>query len=334
MNGQIERINRQHPSFARPPAMSPASRSAGFTLVELLVVIAIIGLLVAMLLPAVQAAREAARRSQCTNNMKNLALAMHNYHDTLKSFPYGFSNLEALWSGPILPYVEQKNLYDTLIWAESGMGNWNADGSPNEVACGTLIEIFRCPSMAAPEHIDNEGIPGRVPTSYRGCAGSNIWSDDASTIPASAPAGARALEQVPLNGMLWGNSNVRMADVIDGTSNTILLGESYTDPNYVKDGQGMDFWLFGAPQTGNWAPGNAGGTEYSEGVGSAGPRINSRKDPTQPGVVMEIAFGSYHPGGANFALTDGSVRFFPETIDMVVYNGLGSRDGREAVQAP
>ena len=305
-----------------------------FTLVELLVVIAIIGVLVGLLLPAVQSAREAARRIQCTNQMKNLGLAMHNHHDAQGKFPYGFNWLESLWSAPILPYVEETALYDTLIFQESGPGNWNANGSPNEKACGTVVGIFRCPSMAVPEHVDNNGIPGRVPTSYRACAGSNIWSDDKSTLSrggALVPAGAKSLEEVPLNGIFYGESETRMGEIIDGTSKTIMIGESYTDPTYVKDGQGMDFCLFGSPQTGGWRKGGKGGTEYSEGLGSTGPRMNSRLDPTIPGTIMEMSFGSYHPAGAIFGFADGSVRFLVEDMDYIAYQGMGSCKGRELV---
>ncbi len=300
-----------------------------FTLVELLVVIAIVGILIALLLPAVQMAREAARRSQCTNNLKNIGLAMHNYHDLFGGFPYGFDDHETLWSAMILPQIEQTNMYGALQFTESGPGNWDS-GSANTTACGTLIPVLRCPTMDIAEHITNNGIPGRVPVSYRGCAGSNVYSDDASTIPASAPAGAMALEQVPLNGMFYGCSKVRLADVMDGSSNTILIGESYTD-TYVKDGQEMDFWQLGSPQTGGWVPGGTGGTEYSEGLGSTGPKINSRLDPAIPGVIMEVSFGSYHPGGANFTFADGSVRFLPESINLAIYQALGSRNGNEAV---
>jgi prepilin-type N-terminal cleavage/methylation domain-containing protein len=310
------------------------SRRRGFTLVELLVVIAIIGVLVGLLLPAVQSAREAARRIQCTNQVKNLSLAMHNHHDAQGKFPYGFNWMEALWSAPVLPYIEETALADTLIWQESGMGNWNANGSPNEKACGTVVSVFRCPSMAVPEHIDNNGIPGRVPTSYRACAGSNIWSDDMSTLSrggALVPAGAKSLEEVPLNGIFYGESETRMGEIIDGTSKTIMIGESYTDPTYVKDGQGMDFWLFGSPQTGGWRKGGKGGTEYSEGLGSTGPRMNSRLDPTIPGTIMEMSFGSYHPAGAIFGFADGSVRFLVEDMDYVAYQGMGSCKGRELV---
>jgi prepilin-type N-terminal cleavage/methylation domain-containing protein/prepilin-type processing-associated H-X9-DG protein len=299
-----------------------------FTLVELLVVIAIIAVLIGLLLPAVQSARESARRISCTNNMKNVSLAMLGHHDAKNKFPYGFNWLEALWHGPILPYMEQQPLFDTLVYHESN-GNWNTDGSANERACATLITTFRCPSMAVDEAIDNEGIPGRVPVSYRGCAGSNIYSDDASTIPSGAPTGARALEQVPLDGMLWGDSAVRIAEVKDGTSKTVIIGESFTDPDYGKDGQAMDYWQFGSPQAGGWASGGAGGTEYSEGVGSTGPKLNSRLDPSQPGVIMEMAFGSWHPGGANLAFVDGSVRFLSQDVDLTAYRALGSRNGRE-----
>ena len=308
------------------------SRRRGFTLVELLVVIAIIGVLVGLLLPAVQSAREAARRIQCTNQVKNLGLAMHNHHDSQNKFPYGFSWMEALWSAPVLPYVEETALYDTLVWQEGTIGNWDYNGSPNEAACGTVVSVFRCPSMAVPEHIDNQGIPGRVPTSYRACAGSNIWSDDMSTLSRGGslvPAGAKALEEHPLNGIFYGDSQTTMGGIKDGTSKTIMIGESYTDPTYVKDGQGMDYWLFGSPQTGGWRIGGLGGTEYSEGLGSTGPRMNSRLDPTIPGTVMEMSFGSYHPAGAIFGFADGSVRFLVEDMDYLVYQGMGSRNGGE-----
>jgi len=308
-------------------------RKRGFTLIELLVVIAIIAILISLLLPAVQQAREAARRTQCKNSLKQLALAMHNYHDTTGVFPFGFDERETLWSAMILPQIEQANLYSTLIWQESGAGNWDADGSPNEKACGTVISAFICPSMAKGVPIDNQGIPGRVPISYRGCSSSNAASDDISTIPASVMPKIALEMQTGLDGMFYGCSSTRIRDITDGTSNTIMLGESYTEPNYVKDGQGMDYWAFGAPQTGGWdcIPGDLGGTEYSEGLGSCVVPINSRRNPLINGVLMEMSFGSYHVGGAQFALGDGSVRFISENLDMTVYRALGSRGGGEVV---
>ena len=310
-------------------ARSTRIRRRGFTLIELLVVIAIIAILIALLLPAVQQAREAARRTQCKNNLKQLGLAMHNYHDTFGVFPFGFDARETLWSAMILPQIEQGNLYATLIWQEGTVGNWDYDGSPNEAACGTVINGFLCPSAADGGPRDNNGIPHRVPTSYRAVAASNASSDDLSTRQAPYNTSAfTALEVVPLDGMFYGCSSVRIRDITDGTTNTIMIGESFSD-TYAKDGQQMDFWLFGSPQTGGWNPGGLAGTEYSEGLGSAVVPINSRLNPAMHGTLMEVSFGSYHVGGAQFALADGSARFISENIDLNLYRGLATVRGGE-----
>lgn len=311
------------------PRVAPSRRNRGFTLIELLVVIAIIAILIALLLPAVQQAREAARRTQCRNNLKNLGLAMHNYHDTHGVFPFGFDDRETFWHAMVLPQIEQTPLYGTLIWQEGGLGNWNA-GGPNEAAATSPIAVFQCPSIGIAGRRDNESIEQRYVASYRVCAGSDVYSDDASTIPPGVPAGARALEQVDLNGLFWGCSSVKLSQVTDGTSNTVMIGESYVD-TFTKDGQQMDYWTMGCPQSGGWVPGGLGGTEYSEGLGSTGPRLNARLDPTQHGTLMEMAFGSWHIGGAHFGMADGSVRFVSENIDLNLYRGLGSRGQGEIV---
>ncbi len=317
-------LNLSGLSPSRPP------RRRAFTLIELLVVIAIIAVLIALLLPAVQQAREAARRTQCKNHLKQLGLAMHNYHDTHGVFPFGWDEREAGWHAMILPQIERASLYGTLIWQENGLGNWDAVGSPNLAACEKVIPAFRCPSMAVPEHIDNQGIPGRSPVSYRGVASSIAASDDASTIPAGSGTTV-SLEDAMHDGIFFGCSNVRMSDLVDGTSNTILIGESFTDPTYTKDGQGMDFWQIGSPQTGGWVLGGIGGTEYSEFVGSTFGKINSRRDPTVHGVIMEMSFGSWHVGGAHFTLADGTVRFVSDSIDLQLYRKLATRNGGEVV---
>jgi prepilin-type N-terminal cleavage/methylation domain-containing protein len=306
----------------------------GFTLVELLVVIAIIGILVALLLPAVQAAREAARRMSCGNNMKQLGLALHNYHDTYKVFPYGWDNRGRLWSATLLPYIEQGPLHDTLLPHESGPGNWTSNGSPNEIACGTVLSVFRCPTMPIGDSFDNNGIPNRVPASYRGNAGTEASSDDTSTI--LNPPGTKSLEMLDQNGIFAACRTLRMRDIIDGTSNTVAFGESSTDPTFVKDGQGMDHWYIGSPQADPCrCDGGTGGTEFSEAVGTAVVPMNLRfNDPSAHGRLMELSFGSYHPGGAMFTLSDGSVRFIPETIDFAVYQAQFSRNGGEPLSLP
>ncbi len=304
-------------------------QKTGFTLVELLVVIAIIGILVALLLPAIQAARESARRTQCANNLKQIGLALHNYHESFQKFPYGWDNRGVGWTLHLLPFAELGSIYSTIHFQESGPGNWDS-GSENQMACETVIPVYRCPSMPLEEHLDYNGIAQRVPASYRGCSGSKSSSDDASTI---AIPGSISLEHLKQNGMFYACSSVRFPDISDGTSNTIFVGESRTDPAFSKDGQGMDFWYIGSPQADPCAcNGGTGGTEFSEFVGSTLAPMNAfLKRPDVSGHLMELSFGSYHTSGVDFLMGDGNVRFISDSIDSTVYLGLGSILGGEPV---
>ena len=303
-------------------------RRNAFTLVELLVVIAIIGILVGLLLPAVQAAREAARRMSCSNNMKQMALSLHNYESAHKKFPFGWNTHGTLWSAMILPFMEQSNLYGTLEFSESR--NWDADNTPNENALKVVVSTFRCPSMPIEEHLNYNGVVDRVATSYRANAGNEATSDDTSTIPIP---GTKSLEMLRLNGLFYACSSVRFGDITDGTSNTIAIGESYTEPEFVKDGQGMDFWVIGSPQADPCrCDGGTGGTEFSEAVGSTYMQMNLKlRQPAAHGRLMELAFGSYHTGGAQFGLSDGSVQFLSENMDLQVYQNLGARNDGNVV---
>ncbi len=304
----------------------------GFTLVELLVVIAIIGILVGLLLPAVQAAREAARKMQCSNNLHQLGLALHNYESKFKKFPAGWTIHGAFWSAAILPELEQNPLFTSLLFQESGLGNWDNPSSPNYQATRAVLSVFRCPTgpFMAPQNYN--GILNRVPVSYRGNGGSLVSSDDAST---RTVAGTQSFEEIDLDGIFYGCSKVRFGDIPDGTSNTVAFGESRTDPDFSKDGQGMDFWAIGGPQVDPCrCDGGAGGTEFSEASGSFFPVPNAAVTrPATNGYLMEVAFGSFHTGGTFMGMCDGSIRFISDSIEIQAYRAIGSRNRSEAISA-
>lgn len=286
----------------------------GFTLVELLVVIAIIGILVALLLPAVQAAREAARRMSCTNNMKQIALASHNYHDAFNSLPMGWIGLNAGtgrvplsegdpgwgWAAHVLPFIEQVTVGDIL---QDTLPITNA---ANATARDTHLPIYRCPSDANSQEffdLDVAGTPVTIPAAnYVGMFG---------TLELEDCEGLAAGVQCRGDGPFFHNSSTRFRDFLDGTSSTLLLGERYS-----KHGQST--WLGAIP----------GGDESFA-------RILAIADhpPNDAGGHLDDP-GSYHPAGTNFALADGSVRIVVETIDLTIYHGLATMQGGEAVSVP
>jgi len=301
------------------------------TLVELLVVMAIIALLLGLLLPGVQGVREAARRTQCANNMKQLATACQAYEHQQGHLPRAWGDCQEYWTALILPQIEQTGLYGTLEWRNSGFHTWTSFDHPNRAACAVVVPVLRCPSMNQPAQVLNQGIPNRVPVSYRAVAGAKISSDDRSTLPVGYDtADFKALEDVPLDGLMFGGSRVTAGSVADGYSNTLLLGESATAVEKSKDGQAEDFWAFFGPQVDDWRYGGRGGTEYCEAAGTAVVAINSSwNDPALDGKLLELAFGSYHSGGATFARGDASVQFISDTIMLDAYRALASRRGGE-----
>lgn len=286
-----------------------------FTLVELLVVIAIIGILISLALPAVQAAREAARRSQCLNNIRQLSLAMQNYDAAHKSLPAGFHWPDGtLWSALILPQLGEEPLYNTLEFGAP----WGADDSPNEQACCTVVSMFRCPSAGAPLHVDSEGIPRRVPCTYLACASGKVVRESGS----SPRAGDDALD-----GLLFKNSRTRIAEIRDGTSSTMILGESlhrYDIRGIDHDGnrQGVDHWYFGSTD-------ELAGINASEAVGSTAIEINALFNSDRTIDEKELCFSSNHPSGAHAAFADGHVTFISDAIDRNVWSTMGTRSGGE-----
>ena len=287
----------------------------GFSLVELVVVVAILGILIGLLLPAVQAARETARRSLCLDKLRQHGLAMHNYHVANRSFPSGFVWPDrTMWSALVLPQLGEEALYSTL---EFGVP-WDKDHSANERACGTVVSVFRCPSAAVARHMDFEGIPDRVPCTYLGCASGRIVQESGS----SRRAGDRDLD-----GVLFRNSRIRIADITDGTSSTMIVGEAlhrHDVLGFDHEGnhQGVDHWYFGSTD-------DLAGINASEAVGSTAIEINAVKNPHLPIDEKELCFSSNHPGGVHIAFADGHATFISEQIDRGAWSALGTRAGGE-----
>lgn len=298
----------------------------GFTLVELLVVIAIIGVLIALLLPAVQQAREAARRMQCSNNLKQFGIALHNYHDTYRTFPPGYllqdlngSNLAYNgtgsswgWGAQLLPFIEQNALADSL-----SVGSQSLTNALDTPALVTLmkqpVQAFLCPSDTAPnpntghqlkkssgdEPVATSNYIGNN-TSHKWHSGGRLTGYNTGEQGGWSPPGAT---HAP-TGIFWRNSKIGMRDITDGTSNTIAIGERS--------------WRLNNPAGGQFVcdAGIAIGTAHNNEqltirhvLGGGAVRINFANNECKYG------FSSRHPGGAMFVLCDGSVRFIAETID-------------------
>lgn len=279
-------------------------------------VIFIIGVLIALLLPAVQAARESARQTECKNHLKQIGVAFSTYHDTNRRFPPGFnSNNGVIWNGFLLPYVEQENLYKTLEFGAP----WNVANTPNHDACTNLIKGYRCPSAGSPEHIDAQGILNRVPCNYLGC-GSGLIVAESGPKP--------HLGDKKIDGILFNNSKTKFADVQDGASNTIMVGESLfridiSGPNYDGNSQVVDHWYIGSPEV------KAGSDEASEAIGTTAAPINAVFEDTYPIDTREQCFSSQHPTGVQVLYTDGHVTFTAETIEPAAWSKLGTRNGGE-----
>ena len=306
----------------------------GFTLLELLVVIAIIGILMALLLPAVQRVRESARRVQCANHVKQQMTAMLHFEESHKHFPPGFSHpYQTMWSGFILPFMEERGLYNKVDLEAA----WTIPtGGPagNVEALGSYISIFQCPSASIPRvQVDPLIESERVPCCYLACAsglnnresGEKPWCgmDEYQGLPAS-------------DGIFYMNSKTRVKEITDGSSHTVLLGEALPDQEYFQEDysnniQKVDHWYIGSQELAFY-PELVGyeSAEVSECLGSTKARINAIKDQDSPMNDKELGFASSHIAGINVAFADGSVRFVSEYITADIWSAHGSRAGGEA----
>ncbi len=290
--------------------MSHWRTRCAFTLVELLVVIAIIGILISMLLPAIQAAREAARRMQCSNNLKQVGLALHNYETAHKKFPVG--SWQSNFISPlvaILPYLEQQNNYLQWDFSKNYTHPFNAGVSAQR------IEAYLCPSAALPREVSL--LSAREtggPSSYLLCEGTDDYMANAD--------GVFGLQWPDFG---YHNPNRKFRDITDGTSNTLFAGETCYDYQDYR-------WTASTP-----AP-HGGTVKYGTARWVVGYPAISLGTTLKPFNVHTAAalggFASMHAGrGGNFLLGDGSVHFQSQSIDIVTYNASATRAGGEATGA-
>lgn len=336
------------------PIRSPSRTPKGFTLIELLVVIAIIAILIALLLPAVQQAREAARRSQCKNNLKQIGLAFQNYHDMAKRFPFGYYAVPsgpinaASWGLMLLPYLDQAPLYKRFDFRAPPMnppqtGHSAAVLTANVAIISTPLPVFNCPSTVSSAPTYNVAVPAGAFAGFPAMAwtaansdysaASGVRSVFANQAYASFPGGAGSNRE----GALSAFSTTSTADLRDGTSNTIMVGERTGGAviyNYggvpanlsplpaaqqaiirATNGGGWgdvlnaEHWLDGALATG----------VTGSSIGSGGPcAINCTN-------ARGKGFFSFHSGGAHFVMADGAIRFISQNVGQFTFAGLITR---------
>ncbi len=292
------------------------SRRSGFTLIELLVVIAIIGVLVALLLPAVQQAREAARRAQCKNNLKQIGLALHNYHDSFNTFPSGWvgvtSGVQSIygsngwgWASRILPQMDQSPLYNTLNF------NLSVADPTHLTQRTTKLPIFRCPSDIGLDQwtiTDESGtaLSALATANYVGVFGVSDIDECVDGTAANWPY-PTAYPQCGGEGTFFHNSKIRLSDMTDGTSNTFVVGEHKSVPS------------FNPPWYSTWAGVIPDGDD-------AIVRILGTTDhtPNHPSNHIDD-FSSHHVGGAHFVFGDGSVKFIMTNVDLNHYQSMATR---------
>jgi prepilin-type N-terminal cleavage/methylation domain-containing protein len=295
---------------------SSHARRSAFTLVELLVVIAIIGVLVALLLPAVQAARESARRTQCSNQLKQMGLACQNFHDTYQFLPGSrIWDHWATWAVQILPYMEQQNLYN----------QWDiTDMYYNQPLAVRQAQVpgYYCPSRRRPGGISKQGDvpdngspnsshnPGAL-SDYAGCAGDFNYASWFDSVNANGTI--RTGERVTTSGtkVLQWKGMVRLSTITDGTSNTLLIGEKHVPLDKFGSGNG-DGSIYNGDHEWNFA--RVAGPGY--------PLALSPKDQNR----WTLVFGSFHPSTCQFVFADGSVHMLKINIDTTTLGRLAVRD--------
>jgi prepilin-type N-terminal cleavage/methylation domain-containing protein len=285
----------------------PARRSA-FTLIELLVVIAIIAILIALLVPAVQKVRESAARMQCANNLKQIGLAVHGYHDANKVMPYSRVDTAETWAVIIMPYLDQGPLF----------AKWNLKLNYYQQASAVLqqpVPVYFCPTRRVNTTListsgdvlqGNNALPNTPGAlgDYAACTGDPSGTIDYLPSMVTAPS-------LPANGaFIYQGGKLNFARITDGLSNTIFVGEKHI-PNF----------MFGDPPDSSIYNGDNGASHRQAGIGA----------PIAKGPTGSGGFGSYHPGVCNFVLGDGTVRPIPVNISLTVLGNLANRSDNQTI---
>ncbi len=291
-------------------------RRQGFTLVELLVVIAIIGVLVGLLLPAVQAAREAARRMSCGNNLKQIGLAMHNYHDSLGSFPPGAypSCCYGTWVSLFLPYMEQGNLSKLYVdWGNTSGARYSH--KPNT----TNVTTKRIKALSCPSDIDNAPFSGLTNHSYAVNYGNTGYSQQ-STLNGVTFHGAPFARNI--------TKKIKFRDILDGTSNTLMVAE--VRQGQARDLRGFLWWSDASGFVSYLAP-NSQLPDRIYSLSYCNPIVGMPCDKSSSSNPTMFASRSLHPGIVQAVNCDGSVSTYSESIDLLVWQARSTTQGSEVI---
>jgi len=327
----------------------------GFTLIELLVVIAIIAILLALLLPAVQQAREASRRSQCKNNLKQLGLAFHNYHDVARTLPIGASYSQGLglsWMVRLLPYLDRSAIFNEVDMNSANNGYPGRNKTNGQLFHGVKLSTLSCPSGTFPQMKSLDMLPPPIPppkvshqqTCYVGISGAtNVDGFPASRVQ------DYSFGYISADGLLTANQSLSLSTAIDGLSNTFIVGEC-SDYAYEQNGHGVNVdgsnlqsWISGAKSSGvppeHVLPSNPGtrleiynltSVHYPPNALFVGATPGQKGMQNMSGPMNPLT--SPHAGGVHGLLSDGSVRFLSESMHLWALKSLACRDDGQIVE--